>query len=82
MPDETDAQDIKALLTEWSHWFDDTRIRMRKLRVTWEQLVRILDAAARDQQDETIGPDPDQRPPTVGSSGHLDPSKAEEARAS
>jgi hypothetical protein len=39
---DTCSQDIKALLTEWTHWLDDTRIRMRKLHITREQLVRIL----------------------------------------
>jgi len=43
MSDETDTQDLKAFLTEWSHRLYANRIRMRKLHITREQLDRILE---------------------------------------
>jgi len=81
MPDKPDTQDLKAFLTEWSHWLDATRIRMRKLDITREKLDRIPDVAARDQHGDAIGLGLDQRPPSDVVSGSFEPSISEGTRA-
>jgi hypothetical protein len=71
MADNTDTQDLKAFLTEWSHWLDASRVRMRKLHITREQLDRILELLPEGRQGEAIGPGPDLQPTCAVVSGLL-----------
>jgi hypothetical protein len=71
MADDTVTQDLEAFLTEWSHWLDASRIRMRKLHITREQLDRILELLPEGQQGETISRGADLQPPSAVASGLL-----------